>query len=141
MKDHLDAVKARLSSIAATHLVWATGPHPYFVLTSPAYQGGEQSVATTADSLDFPVRVKAVTGTADGVLRLLDLARDELSPQGDSTPLTVAGRVASVRFVRSEFVDVDVSVTLTDSDRHPFVGVDTYRVVSEDPFGDDRESS
>jgi hypothetical protein len=132
MKAHLDAVKARLSPTAATHLIWATGAHPYYVLTSTgADLSDEDNVATQRDTLDALVRVKAVTGTADGVLKMLDLARAELSPGMDSSPLVVAGRSATIRFVRSEFVDVDEDVTLTATDRHPFVGVDTYRIVSQ----------
>lgn len=133
MKAHLDAIDARLTATAPTHLIWATGAHPYYVLTSPAYSPtDERSVADETDgAIDALVRVKAVTGTADGVLRMLDLARDELSPNLEATPLTVAGRSATIRFVRSEFVDVDQDVTITGTDRHPFVGVDTYRIVSQ----------
>lgn len=132
MKAHLDAVKARLTPTAPTHLVWATGVAPYYVLTSPSWNpSDERNVATQDDTLDATVRVKAVTGTADGVLKMLELARAELSPGLDSSPLAVAGRSATIRFVRSEFVDVDQDVTLTDSNRHPFVGVDTYRIVSQ----------
>lgn len=132
MKDHLDAVKARLDDTATTYLVWATGTHPYYVLTSPALDlSDEENVATQRDTFDFPVRVKAVTGTADGALKLLDLARDELSPDLESSALVVAGRDAHIRFERSEFVDVDEDVTITATNRHPFVGVDTYRIVSQ----------
>ena len=132
MKDHLDAVKARLTPTAATYLVWATGASPYFVLTSSALDMSEEAnVASEHDTIDAFVRVKAVTGTADGVLKMLELARDELSPNLDSSSLTVDGRSARIRFVRSEFVDVDQDVTITDTNRHPFVGVDTYRIVSQ----------
>lgn len=133
MKAELAAVQARLSDYT-TFLVWATGTVPsfYFVLTSPAYDPtSEVGVCGTTDTVDAEVRVKAVTGTAEGVLTMLDNARAELSPGGASTALTVAGRAATVRFVRSEFVGVDDSTTTTATDRPKFVGVDTYRIVSQ----------
>lgn len=132
MRTHLEAIKARLTDTAPTFLVWAVGESRYFVLTSPAWDPSrEVPVCGATQSLDTEVRVKAVTGTPEGVLTMLDLVRDELSPGLRSTPLVVAGRSATVKFVRSEFVDVDDSTVITGTDRHPAVGVDTYRIVSE----------
>lgn len=133
MKAHLDAIAERLGDVGVpAHIVWATGPHPYYVLTSPAWDASDEAnVATAHDTLDATVRVKAVTGTAAGVLRLLELARDELSPELGTSDLDVAGWSSTIRFTRSEFVDVDRDVKITGTDRHPFVGVDTYRVVSQ----------
>lgn len=132
MRTHLNAVKARLDATAPTFIVWAQGEARYFVLTAPAHElSDEAAVSSTTDAFDFEVRVKAVTGTPEGVLAMLDLARAELSPGGRSSALTVAGRAATIRFVRSEFVDVDDSTTITGTNRHPAVGVDTYRVVSQ----------
>lgn len=132
MRDHLEAVKARLDDTAPTFLTWATSGNRYFVVSATgADLSDEDNVATQRDTFDALVRVKAVTGTPEGVYTLLDLARDELSPDFASSSLTVAGRKAEIRFVRSEFVDVDQDVTITGTDRHPAVGVDTYRIVSQ----------
>ena len=132
MKAHLDAVKARLDpSIAPTFLGWAKGSR-YFVLTSPAWDPSDEvGVCGTTDTLDAEVRVKAATGTYDGVFIMLGLARFELSPNLESTVLEVAGRAATIRFVRSEFVQEDDSTTGTATDAPRFVGVDTYRIVSQ----------
>lgn len=134
MREHLAAVDVRLTALGiTTHITWAVNAaHPYFVLSSPTFDpSDEANVASDHDTIDALVRVKAVTGTDDGVRTMLDLARDDLSPGLASSELTVAGRSARIRFVRSEFVDVDRDVTITDTDRHPFMGVDTYRIVSQ----------
>lgn len=127
----LNAVKARLETIWPTDVVWATRAAPYFVVSSPAFDPSDEvAVSSTTDVIDAEVRVKAVTGTPTGVFTMLDLARDELSPGLRSSALEVEGRVTTIRFVRSEFVDVDDSTTVTGTDRHPAQGVDTYRIVS-----------
>lgn len=132
MKDHLDAVKARLSGIAPTFLGWAVNESRYFVVTSPSWdESDERPVSTVSDALVTEVRVKAATGTFEGVVTMLRLAREELSPGGGASPLSVAGRSVSVRWIRSEFVDADVSATATATDLPRFVGVDTYRIVSQ----------
>ena len=131
MIEHLEAVQARLSGIQPAEVVWSTRDLPYFVLSSPALDlSREVPVCSVTETLDVEVRVKAVTGTPAGVFTMLRLAREELSPGLESSPLAVAGRVATVRFVRSEFVDVDESTTITGTNRHPAQGVDTYRIVS-----------
>ena len=131
MIEHLEAVQARLAGIQPAEIVWATRDLPYFVLSSSALDPSrEVPVCSTTETVDAEVRVKAVTGTPAGVFTMLRLAREELSPGLESSPLTVAGRVASIRFVRSEFVDVDESTTITGTNRHPAQGVDTYRIVS-----------
>lgn len=135
MIEHYDALRARLDVAnpgAGKFLVWASGTGRYYVISFPAFSpSDERGICSTTDVIDTPVRLKAVTGTPEGVLTMLTLARNELSPGGASTALVVAGRNASIRFERSEFVDVDDSTTITDTDRHPAVGVDTYRLVSQ----------
>lgn len=132
MIDHLEAVQARLVGIHPTHIVWATDAGPYYVLTSPSFSpSDEAAVSSTTEALDFELRVKAVTGTPAGVFTMLRLAREELSPLLRSSRLVVAGRAATIRFRRSEFVDVDDSTTLTGTNRHPAIGVESYRIVSQ----------
>ena len=38
---------------------------------------------------------------------------------------------AETRWERSEFVDVDPTVTIAATNKHPALGVDTYRLTSE----------
>ena len=85
----------------------------------------------TDRSLDTEVRVTAVAGTPDGVEVMLRRVRGLLGPDDSWAALTVAGRAAQTRFERGEYIGVDDSTTITNTDRHPGVGVDSYRLVSE----------
>ena len=134
MKAHLDAIKAELAPLGYTTLFFAAPvvSSQYLILSSPSWGGPlEAPVASTSGGVDVDVRVKAVTGTPEGVAIMLGRVRALLGPDNEWVRLTVAGRSAHVRFVRSEFIDVDRDVTITTTDRHPGVGVDTYRLVSE----------
>lgn len=133
MKAHLDAIRAELESLYTTHLFVAPSvSSQYLILSSPSWGGPlEAPVASSSGSLDVDVRVKAVAGTPEGVAIMLGRVRALLGTDSEWVRLAVAGRSAHVRFVRSEFIDVDRDVTITNTDRHPGVGVDTYRLVSE----------
>ena len=134
MKAHLDAIKAELAPLEYTTHFFAAPvvSSQYLIVSSPSWGGPlEAPVAATSGSVDVDVRVKAVTGTPEGVAIMLGRVRALLGPDNEWVRLTVAGRSAHVRFVRSEFIDVDRDVTITNTDRHPGVGVDTYRLVSE----------
>ena len=134
MKAHLDAIRAELESLEyATHLFAApVVSSQYLILSSPSWGGPlEAPVASTSGSVDVDVRVKAVAGTPEGVAIMLGRVRSLLGPDNEWVRVAVSSRVAQVRFVRSEFIDVDRDVTITNTDRHPGVGVDTYRLVSE----------
>lgn len=135
MKAHLDALAARVVALQyPAHIVWATGAltYPYAVLSSPAWDSPAELPLCGFDTrVSFDVRVKVVAGTPQGVYVALERIRDDLSPGGRSSALAVLGRFAHVKFVRSEFVDVDESTTLTGTDHHPAFGVDTYRVDSQ----------
>ena len=93
--------------------------------------GVEDGVCGVGDDLDVDIRVKAVAGTAEGSAIMLRRVRGLLSPDRSWTAVAVDGRAAHIRFVRSEFVGVDRSVKAADTDRHPGVAVDTYRLVSQ----------
>ena len=134
-----DGVKPRLETLNTTYLGWAQGGSatttpavPYFVLTGPSWGKPDEAPLADADAaLDDEFRVTGVTGTPEGAAILLKRAMDELSPAGAWKALEVPGRVAWVKFVRSEFVGVDRDLTIASTNRHPGVGVDTYRLVSE----------
>lgn len=134
MIEHLQALKASLVPLSyPTHMLWAsevTGQ--YLVLGSPGWtRPGEMPLCGESDDLDTDIRVTAVTGTPDGVLTMLARVRGLWSPRLAQTRVPMAGRDVRLRFVRSEFVTVDQDVTLANTSRHPGVGVDTYRLVSQ----------
>ncbi len=104
---------------------------PYVILGAPGWDSPDDvPLSGASDDLDAEVRVKVVAGNGDAVLEVLKKIRDELSPGKASTVLTVSGRVARIKFVRSEFVAPDTSVTLTNG-THPTQGVETYRITSQ----------
>ena len=135
MNAELKAVKDALGSLSyPVFVVWATAPVPaqYVVLGGRGWEAPDDlPVCGTSDTLDTDIRVKAVTGTPEGVLTMLARIRGLLSPQLAETRLPLTGRRVSVRFARSEFVDVDTDQTITGTNRHPAFGVDTYRLTSE----------
>lgn len=139
MKAEIDALKARIAEAPATgtypvHVGHAPGKAqalPYVVLGVRGWSPSEElPLCGAADYVDEEVRVKAVASSADAVLTVLGRIRDDLSPNGAATVLAAAGRVARIKFVRSEFVDVDTSVTYTDG-TNPTQGVHTYRITSQ----------
>ena len=134
MRSHLDAIEAALSPLGYPIHLWAapevTGQ--YLILSSRSWESGrEPALCGTDRSLDTEVRVTAVAGTPAGVEVMLRRVRGVLGPDDSWVPLTVAGRSAQTRFERGEFIGVDRSVKTTTTDRHPGVGVDSYRLVSE----------
>lgn len=134
MRAHLDAISTKLAPLGyVTHLFAAPEvTSQYLVLSSAAWGDAlEDGLCATSGDLDTEVRVHAVAGTPAGVEVMLRRVRGVLSPARDWTAVTVAGRSAQVRFERSEFITVDIDVTITNTDRHPGVGVDSYRLVSE----------
>lgn len=134
MRAHLDALKARLAPLGYTTHLWTapTVSGQYLILSSRSWDAGrEPGVCGTDRSLDTEVRVTAVAGTPDGVEVMLRRVRGLLGPDDSWAALSVAGRAAQTRFERGEYIGVDDSTTITNTDRHPGVGVDSYRLVSE----------
>ena len=135
MIGELASVEARIEAAKGyrTEQGWSSAiTPPYVVLEAPGWDDSdEEGVCGPDGTLDAQFRVKAVNGTDAGARAMLAAIRADLSPLSRWTTLTVAGRSARVKFVRSEFVGVDESVTITNTNRHPSVGVDTYRVVSQ----------
>jgi len=134
VKTHLEALCVVLDPLEyVTHLFAAPEvSSQYLVLGAGSWGTGVEGVLCGPDgSLDTEVRIKAVAGTPEGVSIMLSRVRDLLSPDRAWSRLSVSGRAVQVRFERSEFVTVDIDVTITNTDRHPAVGVDSYRLVSE----------
>jgi len=130
---HLKAVQAELDSLGYPVAVGFAEPGgQYAVLTAPAWGSPEeQQLAGGDQTLDIDVRVKAVTGTVDGVAIMLRDIRALLSPSLLPHRLPTDGWETWIRWERSEFVDVDESTTLPGTNRHPAFGVETYRLTSE----------
>lgn len=134
MNAHLTALKSRLARLGyLTHLYSApTVTEQYLILSAPPWGDDlERAVSGAATSFTVEIRVKAVTGTTDGVVIMLDRVRAELSPEGVATRLTVAGRSAWIGYARSEFVDVDSDERIEGTNLHPAFGVDSYTLTSE----------
>lgn len=142
MMDHLKAVAAKLAELGyPVHIGWAYGSTdttvpavPYIVLAGPGWgiDPAEMPVAGADDALDAPMRLTAVGGNPEAAGIVLGRARALLSPRMAATPLTVDGRSsASIQYTRSEFIGVDRDVTITNTNRHPGVGVESYRIRSD----------
>ena len=130
MKAYFDAIAARIASQNPQWL-WSYRAAPYVVVSFHDRETG-RALCDIQDHVDCDVRVKAVAGsTPAGAHIVLDAVKAELSPGGASTPLTVPGHSAVLKWLRHEVTEVDESVTLTDSNRHPVFGVDTYRLISQ----------
>ena len=133
MRAHLDAISARLAPLEyVTHFFAAPEVSSQYLVLGSRSWGDQVEVGLVGDtSLDTEVQVKAVAGTPMGVEVMLRRARGLLCPDGQWASLPVPGRSARITFARSEFITTDIDVTITGTNRHPGVGVDSYRLVSE----------
>lgn len=129
----MDAAEAALAPLGyVTHLF--TAPEvsgQYLVIGARGWDGGVEGALAPTGDLDTELRITAVAGTPQGAEIMLRRVREILSPGRDWTALTVPGRSAHVKFARSEYIGVDTSVKITGTDRHPGVGVESYRIVSD----------
>lgn len=128
----IDVVKSALEPLAyplAVDYVTGEVTPPYLVLGGPATGRPEEEVLS-GPALDESqdLRITAVAGTTDGARIMLRNVRDLLSPGLQWTTLAAG---VDIRYLRSEVVDVDTSVTMTATNRHPAYGVDTYRLVDQ----------
>jgi hypothetical protein len=130
VNEHVEAISVR-TGYTTFDTFASSPPAQYVVVEGAADLTDEVPLAEVLETIDARIRVKAVAGTVAGVRIMLRNIRAEFSPTRVGTPLVVAGRVARLVFVRSEFVDVDQDTTITGTNRHPAFGVDTYRLVSE----------
>ncbi len=135
MLEHLTAVGARLVALNAAYkaFVGSAPPNtlpPYWIVSAPGWDVGDDAPLAPDASLDTDVRVKAVAGQVAGVFPMLDLARANLSPGLVDSALAVSGRHARIGWERSEFVDVDPDLTLPNTNTNLGVGVETYHLTS-----------
>lgn len=104
----------------------------YLVLRAPGVGGDDElPLSGPRESFEDVLRVTAVAGTYDGVSIMLRRVSQVLSPGREWRRVPMPGWQLHTRFVRSEFIDVDTSVTLTSSGLHPSFGVDTYQMAAE----------
>lgn len=130
---HLKAVQTRLAGLGyPVELAYAPTSRQYVVLSAPPWRAPDDERLAAGDlGLDIDLRVKAVTGTVDGVAIMLRDIRALLSPWLLPQRLDTPGWETWIRWQRSEVLDVDDSTTLTGTNRHPAFGVETYRLTSE----------
>ena len=133
MNEHWAAVEQLLAPLGySVYRVFADQvSDQYVVLSSKAWDDAEEPAINTDASFATDLRLKAVAGTVNGVDIMLARIRGLLWPARQPAVLSVPGRDATVRYLRSEFIDVDQSTTVTGTNRHPAFGVDTYRITSD----------
>lgn len=139
MRAHIAAVRERLEELtfegrAGGDLVYAVDvpegvapAFPYFLVWSST---GRLVAGSLRDDryLDDRVGVTVVALTPEGVWSAAAKARAAL----DGWTPTVDGQIVQpLRLVDSQAVQPDRDVTLPNSNRHPYFGVDLYRLVSE----------
>lgn len=133
---HLKALQAMLGPLGYAGFRWrATGdlPQQYYVLWTPPYGPDiEAGLCGTSGVMSVDVRATWVAASTDGASIMADRGRGILSPGGAEVPVLVAGFAASVRFLRSETINVDTSVTITGLNTHPAYAVDSYRLTSQE---------
>ena len=127
MKTTLEAIAA---AIPYTPHLWAAetpGDGQYVVLWTPPHSADEDEALIRGTAFTAPLRVTAVAGTLAGVDIMLDKIRDLL----DRHTVEVTGRHVLLTWVRSEAIDLDRTVTIPTTTRHPAYGVDTYTIHSQ----------
>lgn len=139
MIEELNAIKAALPEHWPVHVFAVPGvtstqvpPVPYVVLETASW-GAPDEVSETgeAEELDTPLRVKVVGKSGAQVVTILGIIRGVLSPNLALTRVPLGAHRLETLFLRSEFVQPDTSVRVIESNTHPVVGVDSYRMTSQ----------
>lgn len=144
MSAEFEAIKAALGARWPVHLYSVDGTSvdstgtptvprpPYVVLEGPSYgRPDELPVVDETEDRAFTWRLKAVGVNTASVVQVLAICRGVLSPNGAQTVVPMSGRLLVTRFERSEFVGVDTSVKVINSNTFPAVGVETYQLTSQ----------
>ena len=131
---HVEAVQA-LARLAVrdVYLMDATGARrfPYVVLGLGYQSTGELPACGDTDALRHEIRVTVAALTGDALIRARQAVQSILSPRLGPARLDVPGRIASVRWVRSEISGVDRDVKDPATDLFAHYSVDTYRIDSD----------
>lgn len=131
------ALKAATGPLWPTFLWQAPLETPVQVLVwqSPAGGGSpELPVGASDGSFEATVRLVARAELGGAVAIMLERVRELVAPGQSAKALPVAGRYVTVQWLRTEFIQADVDVTIPATGRNPFYGIDSYRVVSQ-PVG------
>lgn len=125
---------------AATDVLWPTylwqapmvSPTQLLIWQAPSAGGSDELPVAAADvAIDAPLRLMARAETGDAVAIMLDRVQKLLSPSRLPGPLPVAGRAATIRWIRAEFIAPDVDASVDSTSRNPFYGVDSYHLISQ----------
>lgn len=108
---------------------------PYLVL-APANSTGllpeELSACGADDSIEFDLRVTAVSYPADAVPKIQARVRGVLAPGLGVARVPLPGRFVTTAYRWTERHSMtDRDMTIATSNRHPSSGVDTYRLSSQ----------
>ena len=129
----MEAAKARLESLGRqVYLVdvpeGITPSFPYYLLWSSTGNDVTESLADCDEFLNDQLGLTTVGLTPEAVWSATAKARGALKGHA----LVVAGRkVEPLKLTDARAVQADRDVTLPNSNRHPYFGVDLYRLVSE----------
>lgn len=127
MRAHIDAVKSLLAGggVTAYWVDVAVSPvYPYALLWGPSWGDSAETTLGGCDTdMDRSLMVTCVAANPDVLLTFVDRVK---SIMDGSSPL-VAGRSTDLRYVRSETTDVDRTVTIPPTNRHPAFAVEAYR--------------
>ena len=139
----LGAVKSALTPLGyPVHLFVNEGitettvPEVPYLVIAPANSTGllpeELSVCGADDSIEFDLRVTAVSYPADAVPKIQARVRGVLAPGLGVARVPLPGRFVTTAYQRTEVTSqFDRDMTVTQSNRHPSWGVDTYRLSSQ----------
>lgn len=127
MITHLEAVEARLQAVLGVNcppivIADATGhSRPYLVLNAtPGIRERDIAIAGTMGNFRTYMDVTAAASTARQAIRLAQQAAEALTPGLDPSDLPgVAGRHVTLQHIDSRDVEVDRTVTDTQSNTHP----------------------
>ena len=131
---HMKALQALAGmAVRDVYLMDATGAPrlPYVVLGLGYQQRTDWPVCGESESLHHEVRVTVAAGSGEALIRARQAVQSVLSPMGGRAVLDVAGRAASVTWVRFEMADVDRDVSNPATNGHAHYSVDTYRIDSD----------
>lgn len=129
-----------LQGILQTETGWATflfqgpidSPVQALVLQAPASgEYGELPVCGADSMLQSPIRLLARGLTGESVGMMLKKSQEVLSPLKIATRFEVTDRVATMKWIRGEFITADPDVTMPETNRNPFWGIDTYELISQ----------
>lgn len=128
LRDHL-----RASGFPRTYIgqVPADADYPTVSLQVPGHGLPDEPTLSPCVVAEADFRVVVGDFTDSNVVLALGRIRDVLSPRGMEARIPTPGRHVTTRYVRSEFVGTDPSLSLDATNRHPGVGVDTYRIDSQ----------